>query len=456
MKRLVLALGATVAVGSIATRANAQAWLGSPTSAGVGIRTGDFEIHPSLGVEFGYDSNYFSRGNSSNLPIVDTAFFRAVPSIGISTLTGARNAMGEPKELPKVAMSANASLTYTQFLTNSTEIGRSNDVGVNGDVYLGIAPGRPWGFNLFDVVSRTTQPALDSGSSPGLNRVDNVARGEIVYTRPGGMLDWRLGYSLGYTAFEDTNYTNLDNIRHDFYTRGRWRFLPRTAVFYDGSFGIYQYTNANLRLQNSTPVNTRAGINGLVTDRFSFLGAIGWSSTFYDAAPAANINNSFDSLTAQAELRYFLNGAAADANSIQSALSAVFVGYTRSVSSSYLSNYNQNDRGYAGITALFAQRFTLNLQGAVSRIGYGAILSSDGKTPVAGTATGFADLRVEASAFAEFRVASWIGINASGSFINESSSIAPFSGTTTTTGTTPLIDLNYHRFQALLGVRAFY
>lgn len=40
--------------------ASAQVWLSDRSlSEGRGIRTGNFELHPGIGAEFGYDSNAF-------------------------------------------------------------------------------------------------------------------------------------------------------------------------------------------------------------------------------------------------------------------------------------------------------------------------------------------------------------------------------------------------------------
>ena len=47
------------------------------------------------------------------------------------------------------------------------------------------------------------------------------------------MFDWRLGYEYGLTYFEEQDFQSLSNTYNQVNTRGRWRFLPRTAFLYD-------------------------------------------------------------------------------------------------------------------------------------------------------------------------------------------------------------------------------
>ena len=69
-------------------------------------------------------------------------------------------------------------------------------------------------------------------------------------------------------------------------------------------------TNAELAqpvpLVTSTPVRARIGLNGLITDRFALLAMVGWGASFYDTTLPNQPQ--FDSVIAQAELRWFLSG----------------------------------------------------------------------------------------------------------------------------------------------------
>src|SRR4051795_3214671 len=81
--RLQLIAALTVALSPMT--AAAQAWVSNPDfSEGIGIRAGNFELHPGVGAEFGYDSNYF-RAAESEHP-VDALKLRVTPSLSIRTL----------------------------------------------------------------------------------------------------------------------------------------------------------------------------------------------------------------------------------------------------------------------------------------------------------------------------------------------------------------------------------
>ena len=431
MKRYVFGFVAA-AITTISASASAQVWLRDRSATqGPGIRSGDLEYHPGIGVELGYDSNYFNRSTSygAALPVVDTVRLRITPSFHVSTLTTQRSE-GGPTTPPKVSFDAGAALAYSEFLTNSDKLGRNREFGVLGDLAIGIAPGRPWGFNILDNFVRTTQPSLVADTTFGLDRDDNRAAGELVYTKPGGLLDWRFGYAFGITYFEKSSVQSLNNIRHEIYTRGRWKFLPRTAFVYDGNLQFIKYSNATT-LSDSTPLRTRVGLSGLFTDRLAVLAMVGWGASFYKNG------NDFDSVIGQLEFRYFLTGAAPEAGTQAPSMSSVAIGFTRDFFNSYLGNFYERDRGYVGLNALFAQRFFLGIDAGVALIRY-----------VGATATPFNDTRFDASVFGEYRIRDWLGINATLQYLGELSDAK---------GQLPgNLDLKFNRFQALGGVRAFF
>src|ERR1700688_3706929 len=85
---------------------------------GPGYQAGDFEIHPGLAAEVGYDSNYLSRSDKTsapgapllngapNYPVVDTGELRISPSLQIRTTPSPQRAQGVPGgEQPAVTLS---------------------------------------------------------------------------------------------------------------------------------------------------------------------------------------------------------------------------------------------------------------------------------------------------------------------------------------------------------------
>jgi hypothetical protein len=442
MKRHVFGFVAA-AITTISASASAQVWLRDRANTqGPGIRSGDLEFHPGIGVEVGYDSNYFQRSTrytaADNLPVIDTVRLRVTPSFHVSTLTTQRKD-GGPAIPPKVSFDAGAALVYSEFLTNADKLGRNREFGVLGDLVIGIAPGRPWGFNILDNFVRTTQPSLVADTTVGLDRDDNRAAGELVYTKPGGLLDWRVGYAFGITYFEKTPIQPLNNVRHEIYTRGRWKFLPRTAFVYDGSVHFIHYTNSSA-LNDSTPLRTRVGLSGLFTDRFAVLAMVGWGSSFYKSQ-AGQPSKDFDSVIGQLEFRYFLSGAAPEAGTQAPAMSSIAAGFTRDFFNSYLGNFYERDRFYVGVNALFAQRFFLGIDAGAAIIRYVGIPGKEA----------FNDTRLDATLFGEYRVRDWLGFNATFQYLGERSTNRIPTGTPASG-----FDLQFDRFQALAGVRAMF
>src|SRR5258706_11589522 len=287
--------------------AQEQTWLKDRRyGEGIGIRTGDLELHPGIAGEFGYDSNYFLLAGTQNERIIDTLRLRITPSFSLSTVsTQRREAEGGSSEPPKVAFRAGVAASYSEFIAtksqNSDQLTKQRNVGALGNLQLTILPGRPFGADLFTDFLRTVQPSNDPNFN--YNRITARFGGGFTWAPGGGLFDWRLGYEYGLTYFEDVGFRKLSNNYHQINTRGRWRFLPRTALMYDATATFLRYNNNPDTFQfNSDPIRARIGLNGLVTSSFAFLGMIGWGSSFYKGVGAQQ----FDSVIAQAELKWYI------------------------------------------------------------------------------------------------------------------------------------------------------
>lgn len=446
MKRTSLAAAAVAVLTGIVTPAKAQLWLrDARTARGPGIRAGGVDVHPGIAAEIGYDSNYFNRSTRLGpaYPVVDTVRLRITPSLYIASQR-ARSAAG----LPPVTFSVGGAFIYSEFLTNTDRLGRSREYGAVGDLLLSFLPGRPIGFNVFNNFVRTAQPSLDPDVTVGLNRIENRGGGELVYTKPGGLFDWRLGYAFGITRFESGPAQDLDNYRHEIYTRGRYRFLPRTALIYDGNVTLFRYDNPTPGLAGSTPVRTRIGINGLLTDRVGVQALVGWASSFYQNAGTGT--RDFDSVIAQVEGRYFFSGSGELAES-GVPISSAAIGFVRNFTNSYIGNFVESNRFYANVQAMIAQRFYLGITGGVAALRYGDVL---GRQSGALVRPAFASVRADASLFAEYRLTEWLGVNTTFQYLGEFNdadipinSTAPGGETFTTA---------FSRYQIMGGIRAFY
>src|SRR5258706_13968342 len=92
--------------------AQEQTWLKDRRyGEGIGIRTGDLELHPGIGGEFGYDTNYFLRSDRDPPGVrpIDTFRLRITPSFSFGTITHQRReSEGGGTQPPKMTLRAGA------------------------------------------------------------------------------------------------------------------------------------------------------------------------------------------------------------------------------------------------------------------------------------------------------------------------------------------------------------
>jgi hypothetical protein len=239
------------------------------------------------------------------------------------------------------------------------------------------------------------------------------------------------------------------------YTRGRWKFRPKTAFLYDATTSFASYTDTTAGqgtltpLHSSTPVRTRIGINGLITPRLSFLAMAGYGGSFFTPASDPTVKQ-YDSLIAQSELKYFLtalaDGGAPGAVSLSQ--SSIAVGYTRDFQTSYLTDFYGLDRGYLKFSYFFAGRLLVTLEGGMGAIEYPQL------TLPTNTHTGFTDARVDGTVFGEYRFTNSFALNATFRYTSNISNavidITPAPG-----APQELFAMQWQRIEAYLGVRLF-
>jgi hypothetical protein len=468
---------AAAAYAQTAIAPDSPAWLQDRRyNEGVGIKTGDLELHPGLAGEAGYDSNWFLRSqnggylNSSPIaPIQPAAVFRITPSLYLATLGPQRREGDSRVEPPSVRFRAGINATYREFIsaggTDSSnpnnDVSRQRNVSVGSDARLEIAPERPFGAALLANYVRTVQPNTVS-ADPNLSftRDDVGAGGELIAQPGGGTLDWHFGYQFHDTLFEDSIAQGFNNTTHELFTRGRWRFRPRTSLMYDATFRFINYANTSLALQdglvNSAPVRARIGLNGLVTDRFAILALVGWGASFYDKTIKAQPQ--YDSVIGQAELKWFLSASPGlqQSSDVGLSLSSIALGYTRDFQNSYLGGYYGSDRGYLKFSYFFAGRALLSLEGGAGAIEYPNMYWGDAAQTQRHTA--FTDFRADATLFGEYRFTDSFGLNLTGRYTANFSSnsvpgYAPGTGIATSNATS--YDMSWNRIEAFLGVRWF-
>src|SRR6202041_2328519 len=102
----------------------AQVWLADRQNMeGPGVRAGDFELHPGIGIQGGYDSNYFLRTDNAgftNSGVQATPVMLVTPSFSIATLGQQRREGEADKEPSAVTFRGTASGTYSEFFGQLT------------------------------------------------------------------------------------------------------------------------------------------------------------------------------------------------------------------------------------------------------------------------------------------------------------------------------------------------
>jgi hypothetical protein len=470
---LALLLPRVAAAQSTFSQPDAPQWLKDRRyNEGIGIREGDIELHPGIAGEVGYDSNWFLRSPNSGFansgpatPPIPALTFRVTPSFYISTL-GPQRREGDTAapEPPSVAFRAGVNATYHEYIGLSSssvasqpqnDISSERNVGGAADARLDIAPQRPFGASLFANYSRVLQPnSVDADPNLAFNRDDVGVGGEFNVQPGSGTLDWHFGYQFRDTIFEQSDGSPYDNTTNELYTRGRWRFRPRTALIYDASFRFISYANQAqalaVGLVNSEPIRARLGMNGLVTDRFSILLLGGVGASFYDNTLSAQPQ--YDSFIGQAELKWFLSASPglAQSSDVGLSLSSIAVGYNRDFANSYLGGFYGTDRGYLKFSYFFAGRALVSVEGGAGAVEYPTMLWGDNTV----RHSAFTDARVDGTLFGEYRLTDSFGINATVRYTaNFSSASVPV--LETGNGTANEYDMSWSRLEAFLGVRWF-
>lgn len=440
--------------------AQEQPWLQDRRyGEGIGIQTGNFELHPAIAGEIGYDTNFFQRSESEDPE--DAFRLRVTPSLTLSTLSPRRAGSAPLGAPPLLTLSANLFFSYSEVLgSDAVSEQRNFDAGVGARA--DIAPGRPFGADVYADYLRSGEPSNTPVLDQAFDR-GNVRGGAGVSWRPGGgLFDWRLGYELSYAYFEENAFDELNNFQHSVLTRGRWRFLPRTALQYDARYTLVRYQTNRLQPDGDF-IEARVGLSGLVTSQIAFLALVGWNSSFYDqpAADSSATTQNYDGYVAHAEVKFFLSPAPT-ADSVPVGLSSIAAGFQRDFSNSYLGSFYVRDRGYLGINYFLGGVFLAQLEGGGGIYRFPRIDANN---------ESFEQFRIDAKLFAEYRLSDTFGINTTllydqamdpgphedpGDASDQSRAKEGVRLGQAEGNTFFYDDLSFQRFQAFLGVRLFW
>lgn len=422
---------------------HAQGWLADRDRAeGSGIRLGNFELHPGIGAEVGYDSNVFL---SEDEDAQDSPVMRIAPHLFLQTLGEKRSAGAPP---PPVAFRAGISGSLKHYF----ETDQKANVGVGQDAKLTLRPGQVFTFELSEDLKRTIDPFTEAAAPDADGEIVeknlNFSRDQLTLGAragmgtPGGVFKAGLGYSFGLDHFEADEFADNRANSHTVKGDTSWEFFPKTALLWDGSIARNNFIRstdelsdaemANLAVirNDSTSVKTRLGINGALTSHIGFTLAGGYGAGFFDAG------DDYESVLAQVEARW------TPAETILWA-----VGYDRETMPSYQGNFVNMDR--------IKTRTQLMLSGVVVIQGRVELAFLNyGTDPELGDRD---DKHFLATLSGEYRLADWFAITAEASYWQNFTDFVFVTQTVDDDGD-PIEQedpAEYKRFEGWLGVRAF-
>jgi hypothetical protein len=460
--------------------AQGQPWLGDRRlGGGIGLRAGDFELHPGIAGEVGFDTNYFQSagrvtpaGSVESIPLeyqpldldggsfadvgvfneprVGVFRFRVTPSLTMKTLGAQRTAGDGPAAPPKVNLEATLSASYNELLAvdgqYAEDVADERYLGADATVAADILPERPWGANVHGSFNRSVQPVNDPAAPPRYGR-STFGAGTALRWRPGGgVLEWSAGYDFAYVMFEDADFSNFSSINNSFSLKGRWLFLPRTALLYSGDYGVLTYPDGGPVKPQGSPLSSRLGINGLITNHLAALAAVGWKSLFFVD------DENFDGVVGNAELTWYpLPRPDLSPEAATVGLSSISLGYRRDANASYLGNYYQSDGGYARASYFVGGTVLVSLDASIDHLQRPASYFSNGVRQSGPSS----ENRVNVTGFGEYRTSDTFGINTTLRYTgNITDQLIP-AASDETNPPMPYDDLSFSRFEAWLGVRWF-
>jgi TonB family protein len=340
---------------------------------GPGFRLGDFELHPGVGAEVGYDSNLYYTEDSptSGRARVDTAVLRITPHIMLSTLgeerrTEGANADEGNSSPPTVTFRGGLSAAYYEFFADSNR----RNLELDATLRLNVLPERPFSFSVWDTFNRSIRPFTEN-SPASAARLSNQAGLDLNFQTTGGIFQVRLSYQFGLQFYEANDFQYGNSFAHDITLAETFRFLPSTAIVHETMVGYTDYYNfdraraiANpalfpLNLSDSVRLRTRIGLNGALTENISLSAMIGYAAGFF-FDNSATYAQEYDSVVAMVEGRWQVSPDV-----------RLSLGYDRDFHAAFLGNYYSRDRGYATFQSLIGGAFMLAIDADVGYLDYG-------------------------------------------------------------------------------------
>lgn len=389
------------ALGQVASLGR-SGWLADRARAeGPGFRVGDFELHPGIGVELGWDSNLYYSEDGREL---NTAILRVTPHLLFSTLGPQRRQEGAGRDdtggsPPTVAFRGGISAAYYEFFADESR----RNVDLIGSLRLHVLPERPFSFSVYNDFVRGIRPFTENFTpSASQARISNQAGLDLHFQTDGNVVQVRAGYVFGLDYFEGGVFQYGNSFTHNITLVESFRFLPQTSLVHDTTLAIQDYfgptAGAPSFILDNVRLRSRLGINGAITETVQVQAMFGYAAGFFQSTDIGGMpyDQDYDSVVAQVQFGWqIVEGV------------RLAIGYDRDFFPSFLGNYYSRDRGYVNFQMLLGGVFLVAIDADVGYADFGLI------RPIMDSSGGErADTRVGSSLFAEYRFADWLGVNA--------------------------------------------
>jgi hypothetical protein len=297
---------------------NAAGHLAGPQQD-IGVRLSESSVlHVGVTAEGGYDTNvFYSDANQ-----VQSALIRVIPRL---LITNAARDGGETHV--ETVYELGVSLLYREYVNSDPNVRAQR--GFNPNVHGSVALGGAGAFklSLADEFTRTEDPnyntpgSQSAGSSTGpaaptasagagvggqIIRDNNLGFVNLGVSPGGGRLTFTLRYTNTLDYYETVAYKRSSNMYHEGLLDGSWKWLPKTAIYFQGAVGLVHYLNPDYMLStsataastsdrhDSVPIRGQLGVRGLVTPKTTVSFGAGYATSLYQG------NSNFDRCSAAA------------------------------------------------------------------------------------------------------------------------------------------------------------
>jgi hypothetical protein len=333
----------------------------------------DDEWHAEYGAAFetGYDSNFVQKTQDFPGGSAPAAWqFR--PSLNLSLYRfDLKSATASPATLHSgPAQSGNLSLIGV-LLTSTQAGGRSlgiySDLAIAGDFKARFGDTAPLGGLISAKYQRIVEPTIEPENrfAFGTNAIGLSAE---ALARPGsGRFEIGAGYRLGLDYHDSVFQQIYNRTRNAGFIRERWVFLPETALVHETEYSYLSYVGTQLALNDSEQLRFRMGLVGVFAQRVSVEALVGRAEGYYVNEHGRTPN--FSGPIGHAKVEWFLGPISPRAFPAQALVRPSFaLSYVHDYRDNITSDYYRLDRGQAGLSLNFEERWLLGLNAAVARI----------------------------------------------------------------------------------------